>query len=70
MAKKESNRKFKQARDIIYHAILDAWVIKNGGIEEELPRMKRAEAEKVRYHRIYCEGLLCAPGDGWIVIQP
>ena len=58
MGEKGGVRKFKQARGIICHAILDAWVIKNRGIDEELPRMKRAEAEEVRHHRIYCGGLL------------
>ena len=70
MGKKGGVRKFKQAKGVIYHAILDAWVIKNRGIDEELPRMKRAEAEEVRNHRIYCRGLLRAPGDGGSVIRP
>ena len=63
-------RKFKKARGVIGHAILDAWVIKDRGIDEELSRMKRAEAEEVRHHQVYRGGLLRAPGDGGSVVRP
>ena len=54
MGEKGGVRNFKKARGVIYHAILDARVIKNGRVKEELPRMERAEADKVRHQRIYC----------------
>ena len=43
-------RKFKQVRGVICHEIIDVWVIKNRRVEEEILRMERAEAEKVRHH--------------------
>ena len=52
MGEKGGVRKFKQARGVICHTILNAWVIENRRIDEELPRMKRAEAEKDCHHQI------------------
>ena len=69
MGEKGGVRKFKKARGVICHVILDAWVIKNGRVREELPQMERAEAEKVRHHHIYCRGFLLAPGYSQSVIQ-
>ena len=46
-------RKFQKARGVICHAILDAWVIKNRRVKEELPQMECVEVEKIRHQRIY-----------------
>ena len=70
MVEKGGVRKVKQARVLIYHEILDTRVIKNGRVNEELPQMERAEAEKFRHHRIYCREFLRAPGGGRGVVRP
>ena len=70
VGKKRGVRKFKKARTVIFYPILGARVIKNRRVKEELPQMKRAEAEKFRHHRIYCGGFLRAPREVRSVVRP
>ena len=70
MGKKGGVRKVKKSRGVICHEIFDARLIKNGRVNEELPLMECAEAEKVRHHWIYRQGFLRAPGDNRGVVGP
>ena len=55
-------------RGVVRNAIFLAWVIKNRMVQVKLSRMKHADAEKVRHHRVDRQRFPRSPEYGQSVI--